>query len=314
MACFVHNRRFLSKFHGAINQLRQSNEFTEVTLRQLPKRCCSCPEKQNNTTFSTIEPLLTSLNIDALRLVCLQMEFKKYLTTNELPSQSMISNYTVLHFPIVLDSKEHINLLNQFIDLQDQQLRILKHIHHVDFQFVTSTTCEQLLYEIIQIKYNLLVKCSNYQEAIQAIDGILVIISAKDQLHADIAKHALQQQWFRFMKKIVWYSSCTTYNWRQNFPSKIKIKKSSNKQQFKIKNKKIFKKRGTTWQRMQEINELSEEEEEYMTEQYSDEDEEISPSINSCLNFLNSRFENSNKLRRPRTHRRQHMLALAIAA
>ena len=40
--CIVHDRKYLSKFHGTINQLRRTDEFNSVILQQLPKRCCSC--------------------------------------------------------------------------------------------------------------------------------------------------------------------------------------------------------------------------------------------------------------------------------
>ncbi|CAF4991283.1 unnamed protein product, partial [Rotaria sp. Silwood1] len=40
--CIVHDRKYLSKFHGAINQLRRTNQFNRFTLKLLPKRCCSC--------------------------------------------------------------------------------------------------------------------------------------------------------------------------------------------------------------------------------------------------------------------------------
>jgi hypothetical protein len=43
--CFVHNRKYLSKFHGNINQLRRTNEFDISILQQLPKRCCSCHQQ-----------------------------------------------------------------------------------------------------------------------------------------------------------------------------------------------------------------------------------------------------------------------------
>ena len=40
--CLVHHRKFLSKFHQTVNQVRQLNEFNLTILQQLPKRCCSC--------------------------------------------------------------------------------------------------------------------------------------------------------------------------------------------------------------------------------------------------------------------------------
>jgi hypothetical protein len=49
--CIVHDRKYLSKFHGTVNQLRQLNEFNLSVLQQLPKRCCSCDGKNGNKSF-----------------------------------------------------------------------------------------------------------------------------------------------------------------------------------------------------------------------------------------------------------------------
>jgi hypothetical protein len=46
--CIVHDRKYLSKFHGTINQLRQLNQFNLSILQQLPKRCCSCDGRNGN--------------------------------------------------------------------------------------------------------------------------------------------------------------------------------------------------------------------------------------------------------------------------
>jgi hypothetical protein len=49
--CIVHDRKFLSKFHETINQLRQLNEFNLSILQQLPKRCCSCGGKDGKKSL-----------------------------------------------------------------------------------------------------------------------------------------------------------------------------------------------------------------------------------------------------------------------
>ncbi|CAF4760017.1 unnamed protein product, partial [Rotaria sp. Silwood2] len=103
MVCFVHDRHFVSQFHAAINKLRQTNEFTVLTLRQLPKRCCSCPDKRKNEVLQTTESLLTSMDLDQLRLLCLQLDLKHYVKTNVSSSPSKIVNYAVLPFPTLLD-------------------------------------------------------------------------------------------------------------------------------------------------------------------------------------------------------------------
>ncbi|CAF3537647.1 unnamed protein product [Rotaria sp. Silwood1] len=41
-SCIVHDRKYLSKFHGTINQIRRTNEFSSSILQRLPKRCCTC--------------------------------------------------------------------------------------------------------------------------------------------------------------------------------------------------------------------------------------------------------------------------------
>ncbi|CAF4791106.1 unnamed protein product, partial [Rotaria sp. Silwood2] len=94
---------FLSSFHATINQWHKKNEFTVLTLRQLPKRCCSCPKKRNDMTCKTTEAFLTSANMNELRLICLRLDLEQYVTTHVLSSSSKIRNYTVLSFPTFLD-------------------------------------------------------------------------------------------------------------------------------------------------------------------------------------------------------------------
>jgi hypothetical protein len=243
MVCFVHDRQFLSKFHAAINQLRQTNEFTVFTLRQLPKRCCSCPEKRNNMTSTAAQPQLTSENIDAIRLFCVQFELQQYAGTNALSEPSKILHYTVLPFPVLVNAKEQENITDQFIFQQQSELYTLEKMHHVCLEFVTSATPKELLKEVVDIQRNLVAKCSDSVEAIEAINGLWVIISGEDQSRVDLVKHVLQQQWTRFITSIDMYQNSATYNGLQNLPPKVTNKKNSNRQRAEIKRQKMLKKR-----------------------------------------------------------------------
>jgi len=319
MVCFVHDRHFLHKFHAAVNQLRQSNEFSVITLRQLPKRCCSCPEKRNEGSSVAEEPLLKSMDIDALRLVCLQFELKQYVTTHVLSSPSKIVNYTILSSPDLFEAKEQARILNQFLTQQSDQLHNSQQIHHVQLEFVTPTASEELLNEIAQIKYNLVAKCSSYSEAIQAIYGLWVIITAEDQSHVDIVKHVLQKQWMRFITNIDTYYTPTVYKWQQDFPRKVTNNKSLKIQRSMIKRQELLAKKETRRQMMQEkrrrqVMQKETEEEDENTEDDECLIEEMLVLIQPQLTFLCNRFENSSKTRRPRTHRRQHIMALAMVA
>ncbi|CAF4489205.1 unnamed protein product [Rotaria sp. Silwood2] len=321
MVCFVHDRHFVSQFHAAINKLRQTNEFTLLTLRQLPKRCCSCPDKRKNEVLQTTESLLTSMDLNQLRHICLQRDLKHYVETNVSSSPSKIVNYAVLPFPTLLDSQTEATISNQFIIRQRKQLSTLQKILHFDVQFVTSNTSKKLLSEVVQLKYELVAQCSNYLEAIQAINGLWTIISIEDQSHIDIVKHVLQRQWILFIKNTAIYSTSTSYNWQGNLTSKVAKNKSSSLGASKIKYQKMLTKqerqRSKHLQIVQsiptrlEIWEESEDEDDAVIDSMS---EEMTIINNQRFTFLFNRYENTNKCRRPRTHRRQHILALAMAA
>ena len=310
MVCFVHDRQFLHKFHAAVNQLRQSNEFTVRTLRQLPKRCCSCPEKRNERSSPAAEPLLPSMDIDALRLMCLKFELKEYIATNVLLPPLDIVNFTVLSFPTLFEPNEQVKISNHFIVQQDKQLRDLQHIHHVQLEFVRPTTSEVVCNAIAQIKYNLVAKCSSYLEAIQATYGLWVIITVEDQSHVDIVKHVLYKQWMRFIMNIDTYYMQTVYKSQPNFPQKVTKNKSSKIKRSEIKQQKRSARQMIKRQVIQETREANDE--------CIDADEclieEVLLMTHQRWKFLNNRFQNSNKKRQPRTHRRQHILALAMAA
>ncbi|CAF0780758.1 unnamed protein product [Rotaria sordida] len=321
MVCFVHDHHFLSKFHAAINQLRKTNEFTILTLRQLPKRCCSCPEKRNNMVSKTIESSLKSMDINELRLICLRLDLKQYIATHILSSPSKICNYTILSFPTFSNSKMQDIISNNFTVQHDNQLRTLQKMHHVSLEFVTSNTSQELFNEIAQIKFDIIAKCSNYLEAIQAINGLWVIISTKDQSRVDIVEHMLQQQWIRFIGNISIYTTQMLYHWQQHQPSKVINNKHLNLVQSKINKQKKSNKQAaklcTLFQTSNVIEETADtsdelENEIHFTSECSS--DEMLMMTNPRFNFLFNRYDNSNKFRRPRTHRRQHMLAIAMAA
>jgi hypothetical protein len=339
MVCFVHDRQFLSKFHAAVNKLRQTNEFTTLTLQQLPKQCCSCPEKRNNMASAGTQPLLSSLNIDALQLVCLQLELKRCITTNVLPSSSEIHDYTILSFPTSLPLKEQAIITKQFIIQQKNEISFIEKMHHVCLEFVTSTASEELLNEVFQWTYDLVVKSSNYLEATQAINGLWVIISTKDQSRIDIVKHALQNQWKRFITNINAYSLYAVHNDQQNLSLGIKNNRYLNLQRSKNKRQQISKKQEKRRQVMQAKQQARQkmirakqrvqqqmmrilyareepwEESEDINDDVADDFvENVLVSNQPQLQFLFNRYQNSNKCRRPRTHRRQHILALAMVA
>ena len=200
-------------------------EFPVLTLKQLPKRCCSCPEKRNNMTSIAVQPQLTSGNIDAIKLFCLQSELQQYVATNALSQPSKILHYTVLSFSVLVNAKEQENITDQFICQQQSQLSNLEKMHHVHLEFVTSTTPKELLKEIVHIQWNLVAKCSDYSKAIQAINGLWVIIAAEDQSRVDLVKHALQQQWIRFITSIDMYHTSAIYDEQENLLPKVPNKK-----------------------------------------------------------------------------------------
>jgi hypothetical protein len=268
------------------------------------------------------------MDIDALRLVCLQFDLKQYVATNVLSSPSKIVNYAILSFPDLFGPKEQARILNQFLIQQGDQLDNSLQMHHVQLEFVTPNTSEELLNEIAQIKYNLVAKCSSYSEAIQAIYGLWVIITAEDQSHVDIVKHVLQKQWMRFITNIDTYYTPTVYKWQQDFPRKVTNNKSLKIQRSMIKHQKMLAKKEARRRVMQKKTrrKVMQEETRRKVMQEETEEEDESTEADECLigemlvliqpqlAFLRNRFENSNKNRRPRTHRRQHIMALAMVA
>jgi hypothetical protein len=306
MVCFVHDRQFLSKFHAAVNKLRQTNQFTTATLRQLPKQCCSCPEKRADMVSTGAEPLLTSLDFDALRLICLRLDLKQCINVNVSSSSSKMLDYTILPFPTSYQSRKQSIVANQFIMRHDNQLVSLQEMYHVRLDFITSNISEELLNDVIQCQFDLVTKCSNYLEAKQIINGLWVIISIEDQAHIDIVKHELQKQWGKFLTAINMYSRYTIYNGRENLPQLLTISTCLNLQRSKTRHQTVLKEQEVKHSVKRILQRRDNTDEDLI--------ENMLVSDQTRLRFLSNRFENSSKSRQPRTHRRQHILALALIA
>lgn len=300
MVCIVHDRQFLSKFHATINELRRTNEFTVLTLRQLPKQSCSCLKPQNS---------LTSIDIDHLRLLCLRSDLKQYIALHGSSTRSStIEHYKVLSFPLPLNLQQQEKLLNDFVIQQKDQLDLLQKIHHVHLQFISSTTSNDLLKEILQFKYDLALNSKNYQETIEAICGAWVIISVDDQSHLDLVNHSLEKQWRRFITNIHIPYTNTMYSWKQGFLPEIERKKRSKR--VKILGKKKTKILITFAHQIRTSSESIEMEERDVNNDLA----EDLLMADQKFRFLQNRFENRHQTRSPRTHRRQHLLAIAMAA
>lgn len=320
MVCFVHDRHFLSKFHGYINQLRQSKEFTTNTLRQLPKLCCSCPEKRNNIDHTQTEPLLTSLDINALQLVALRLDLKRCINTNIVLSSSTFSNYAILLFPISFQAAEQAILADQFISQHGHEIASLQQLYHVRLEFVTPLTSKELRNEIAQMKYDLAVESPNYFEASRVNSGLWVIISTEDPSYLDIVTHVLKKKWHRFLNNIDIDSLYTLLIQQQNRHPTVGSSRYMNLRERKNKYQQMLKQQQQRrWQMRQSKQMLQGT---ASSTKYSDEDdvdvedfvEDIFETIPKQLQFLSTRSDNCKDFKQTRTHRRQHILALALVA
>ncbi|CAF2103482.1 unnamed protein product [Rotaria magnacalcarata] len=311
MACLVHDRQFLAEFHAAINQIRLTKEFTVSTLQKLSKRCCSCPNRRNNIPSLTIGLPLTSLDINQLRFICLQLDLEQNAANYVRSLPSKIVHYTVLSSLTLLDSKMEAMLLNQFFVQQSSQLDAIQRMHHVSLEFVTSTTSKDLLNEIAHIKCDLVAKCSNYFQAIQAINGIWIIISIEDQSRVDIVKHVLQQQWLRFM-----HDKHTSITWQEKVPSKIDNNKFWNKNRSANRHQKPHTKCASQLCKPVQTMSISEEDRNELEDSRDTKIEYSNGEIllvnNPRFKFLINPYEFSSKRRQSRMHRRQHILTSAL--
>jgi hypothetical protein len=325
MACFVHDRQFLSKFHATVNQLRRTKEFTVNTLRQLPSRCCSCPAQSTAKKSTAAEPVLTSVNIDALKVICLWLELQQSAATNAGPSQSKTLYYTVLPFPTLLEPKEQAIISTQFLMENDKRLCLLQQIHHVHFQFVTSASSEELTNAIIQLKCNLIAQCSGYLEAIQAINGLWIIMSTEDESHIDIVKYILQQYWRRFIVPIDTNHTDATYDWRQNLPLKVTDNTCSRKRRSMIRYRNMLNRQEAIKQAIQRKKIVTRQPSLTRRQAWYSSDDEIEecdsllledlPTVpQSTCWFRYNRYQECSKNRLSRSHRRQQILAFAILA
>lgn len=320
MVCFVHDRRFLSQFHAIVNKLRKTNQFTTNTLRQLPNRCCSCREKQQTLVDTELQPLLTTLDFDALQRICIILDLKQCLKTNvsSLPSPSI--NYAFLPFRTLYPSNKRIMMAERFINEYQDQLPCEEETPNVDVQFVTSSTPQQLLNAVIQYQCDLVTKSSSSSEAKQAVNSLWVILSAEDQAQIDMIEMILQKRWARFLENIEEFPKRTVR--REDASHQLvtmnawcKLRKSGNgrqeplsKQQTKLEtNLKVSRPLVPISQKIRPTTRYLDDYDEYLIE-------DALMSSQARLQFLSHRFENSSKPKQPRTHRRQHLLALVLVS
>lgn len=326
MVCFVHDRRWLSQFHAIVNKLRRKKQFTNDTLRQLPRRCCSCPEKRKDMVGAEAEPRLTSLDLDTLQHMCIVLDLKRSLATSISSSPSPMFNYTILSFPTLYPSKKQMVLAKQFIDEHNSQLPYEQQKHQVDVQFVTSNTSQNLLNEVIQCQYALVTKCSTYSKAKQVVNSLWVILSAMDSKHIDSMQAILQKRWAQFLETNKYHSECNADNekaphqvvtintWCQRKKAENERQKALSKQQRKLTRKiAMHRPRTPTFRKAVPSTSLIDFEDEYDLDEDDTLIQDVKMSNQARLQFLFNRFDNSSKRRQPRTHRRQHLLALVLA-
>ena len=337
MVCFVHDRRRLSQFHGIVNQLRRTKQFTTDILRQVPNRCCSCPGKRQTMVDTEMQPLLTTLDFDALQHLCIILDLKQCLKTYGSSSSSHISNYTILPFPTLFPSKKQMMVANQFINEYNDQPSREQLRHDVDVEFVTSNASQELLNDVIQRQYDLVTKSLNYSEAKQIVNSLWVVFSAKHQLHIDLMKVILQQRWVRFLENIEQFSTCsvdreevshplvTINTWCKLKRARTGLHKVLSKRQTKYRrNPAVFRPVVPISRKIRPFTGYVDDDDEHVIEDESmsssdnDDDEylieDVLRSSPARLQFLSNRFDNSSKPKQPRTHRRQHLLALVLAA
>ena len=327
MVCFVHDRHWLSQFYAAVNKLRRTKQFTNDTLRQLPRRCCSCPEKQKDVVGTEAEPRLTSLDLDTLQHICIVLDLKRFLETSTSSSPSPIFKYTILSFPTLYSSKKQMMLAKQFIDEYNNQPPYVQQTHQIDVQFVTSNTSHNLLNGVIQCQYDLVTTCSIYSKAKQVVNSLWATISAVHSKHIDYMEAILQKRWAQFLKTNNYHSQYNADNekaphqlvtintWCQLKKSENERQKALSKQRTKLTRKiAMHRPRTPTIRKAVPSTSLMD----FDGESDLDENEALIQdavmSNQARLQFLFNRFDNSSKRRPPRTHRRQHLLALVLAA
>ncbi|CAF1221196.1 unnamed protein product [Rotaria sordida] len=178
--CIVHNRKYLSKFHGIINKLHRTNEFSFSVLRRLPKRCCTCHSQTGEY----------SLTLDDLRKLCQDIKS----TEEQLPSTSTslkCSDYVILEFSSMLSPIQRMYQVGRFVGRGGVHLRLLERTLNVRINIINNKSSKNLQQMIDKIK-------TKNKESHK--DGLWILINMKKDNHnhennLDKIKQLLQDEW-----------------------------------------------------------------------------------------------------------------------
>jgi len=130
--CIVHNRKYLSKFHGTINQLRRTNQFSISTLQQLSKRCCSCRGQVGESSF----------DLDHLRKLCHQIQPLEE-TPPIISDPVKPIHYIILEFPLILNLKQRMYKAGRFVGRGGQHLRLLERTLNIRIHIVNNKSSKR---------------------------------------------------------------------------------------------------------------------------------------------------------------------------
>ncbi|CAF3534224.1 unnamed protein product [Rotaria sp. Silwood1] len=187
--CIVHDRKYLSKFHGTINQIRRTNEFSSSILQRLPKRCCTC----HNQTGAY------PLTFDDLRKLCQEMK----LTENGIPSTADCSNnvhYVILEFSSILSQIQRMYQVGRFIGRGGSHLRLLESTLNVRINIINDKSSKNFRQMINKIQ-------TKNEESRK--DGLWILIDMKnsnknnDENSLDKVKQSLQDEWKKINSMII---------------------------------------------------------------------------------------------------------------
>ncbi|CAF4517206.1 unnamed protein product, partial [Rotaria sp. Silwood2] len=177
--CIVHDRKYLSKFHGIINQIRRTNEFSSSVLQRLPKRCCTCHNQ-------TGEYLLT---FEDLRKLCQDIKSKEeeLSLTSDCPK---CVNYVILEFSSMLSPIQRIYQTGRFVGRGGSHLRLLERTLNVCINIINNKSSKTFRRIIDEIK-------TKNKECYK--DGLWILIEMKnnnnDENTLDNVKQSLQDEW-----------------------------------------------------------------------------------------------------------------------
>lgn len=175
--CIVHDRKTLSKFHHAVNQLRQTSEFAVSTVQQLPKRCCSCHGQPGERRVVT--PILiassicageSSFEMEHLRRICSRMELTREIEPVKVDPVEL-DQFVLLRSAPSARSRNHQSRLGRFIGPAGKYVTKMEQELNVSIQIVNSRSSRHLQ-ESTQNLRNRLIKYSS--------DATLVVFSIAD--------------------------------------------------------------------------------------------------------------------------------------